>query len=580
MINDLFIKKFTTKDVFYNNGLINLKMQLEKNSFEDLDCNFTQNHLEIKCLSDKERNYYDEILEKFIRDNDIVFKTKNNRLYWDKDNECFMYSNRYDIRGKSSGNDVKYLYKYITPVDIGKSTEEIFDIYIEFADKHGIGNADIKADTKIFKKGTKFKIENKCNIPVFMSKNEAIDRYIKYLVKGDIFTYDSKIHQFEDGGDCFRDMLLNKDNLIDKWDALIYWFGVKIKRYYNVNYFIYPNSNDLLTLYDVKSRLNISDDPIRVIDKKGNVKTIPTNLRLSDQLYYDEIKKNDNFYISESINEFELKLFMYFTSYMVHLEEDNNTSEDMIDEEEKNIYKNLIKISFVSYTQDGDMKSSLDEYRKTYKMISFLKKLMKTEYSDYTMFKYLADLITSISMSKNSNEKVNLNIKRFADNLLKFFDLRKTYYNVSFKILKNDRKSLGPGLYCFENMYLKEIGRGEHIMNLHEISKDMGNGIGIYAFNVGKDGKNILFKLRNIKNKKQMIAYFKDLEFTILKNEALVKFSKQINDSLEKVFEAINSEKEKSEDWEIIRDYIAIYAINKYRSINSAKKLQGLKGGK
>lgn len=579
LIDDLFVKKFSAKDVFYNNGLVNLKMQLEKYAFEDFECNLTPNYLKIKCSQTDEKNYYNKILKNFIDDNDIVFKTKNDRLYWDKDNKRFIRDKKYDVKGKSSGNDVKYLYKYITPKDIGKTTEEIFDIYIEFANKNRISEADIKTDTEIFKKRSKFASNKQCKIPIFMSREEAIESYINYIVKGELLECDSKIHQFEDGGECFRDMLSNKDNLIEKWDALVYWLGVKIKRYYNSNYFIYPNSSDLLVLYDVKSRLNIRDDPTTIKDKRGYEKVIPTNVEQEEKLYNAGID-NENFYISESADEFELKLFMYIVLDMVYIEEDNSFNENDIDEEEENIYQNLIKISFVSYTKDGDMKSSLDEYCKTYKMVLFLKKLTQTEYLESTMFKYFAELITSIALSKSSSEKVNLNIKRFVQGILKFSDLRKVYYEVSFKILKNDKKSLGSGLYFFESMYLEEIRRGEHVMNLHEISKDMGNGIGIYAYNLGKDGKNLLFKLRNIKNEKQMVSYFKEVEFTILKNESLVKFSKQINDNLEKIFEAINEKKENSDDWEIIRDYIAIYAIDKYRSIVSAKKLQEVKGGK
>ena len=54
-------------------------------------------------------------------------------------------------------------------------------------------------------------------------------------------------------------------------------------------------------------------------------------------------------------------------------------------------------------------------------------------------------------------------------------------------------------------------------MNLHEISKIIGEGIGFFCAMI--DDKDILFKLRNVKNKKQLVGFFKDFKFLQLKNE-------------------------------------------------------------
>ena len=551
--------------------------------FKDLNCKLDRDGFTIKVPENQDKKYFDNIFKKFIDENEIVFKTKNDRLYWNKGDKRFMYENKYDIKGKTSPNDVKYLYKYITPSEIGISTEEFWDEYIKFAEKMGFSKSTVKSHTEFFKSGNSFKKENKCTIPVFMTQSETVQSYIDYCVKGERLKFDSKIHQFEDGGYCFKDMLLKKNKTIDKWDALVYWFGVKIKRYYNFNYFIYYNSTDLLGLQDLKTKIPIEDGKIRILDKKDNVKEIPTNVDFIKQLSFDNIR-NKNFYISSSIAEFQLKFLMYITSHIYHLDDEyKNLDEDELTKRKEDIFNNLKKASFVSYTQDGDMKSSLDEYCRAYKMIRFLNSLMNKEYLDTTLFKYLSDLITLINLSKNAQEKINLNTERFSRNILKFADLRKVYYDVSFKTFINNKKGLGSALYCFESIYLKEIGRGEWFMKLHEISKKIGDGIGIYASSlnsVSKEGKNLLFRLRNIKNKNQMISYFKDLEFVILRNEEVSKFAKQVNDNLEGLFNLLESNEGKNGDWEVIRDYIAIYAINKYKSINSAKELQKSKGGK
>lgn len=570
MSDKFVIKEFTKKDVFYNNGLVNLKLYLEDYTLEGLSCELSGEKVILKIPKGMEDKYYYDIFKGFLINNNIVFHTDNDRLYWDVDNNCFIYDKKYDIKG-AQVNDKKYIYKNITAKEIGVCTEELFNIYVEFAKKNGLKNKDIENDkNKIFKKNSKYKDDKKCEIPILMTKSEAIENYINYCVKGDYFKFDSKIHQFEDGGDCFRDMLDNKDNLIDKWDALIYWYGVKIKRYYNSSYFIYLNSIDLITLYEMKKHLNIKDDAIKVKDEgKGKVKNIPTNISLTEQLKFDGIE-NKNFYISNSAEEFQIKFFMYIASFIYHIE---NKSKERVRKRMEKIHKNLHKVSFVIYTEYGNLKSQLEEYTKSYKIIMFFNRLIETNYTDSTLFKYFSNLITSIIMSKGENEKVNLNIKKFCDNLLKFTDLRKLYYTVSFRILKNNKRTLGSGLYQFENLYLNEIKRGDYVMSLHSKSKLIGMEIGLFAAVL--DDKDLLFKLRNIKNNKQMVTYFKDLKFTVLKKQSEAKFTKEFNNTMEEIL--VNME-EKTDSWEIIRDYIAIYAIDKYKAVTYAKKLE--KGGK
>ncbi len=104
-------------------------------------------------------------------------------------------------------------------------------------------------------------------------------------------------------------------------------------------------------------------------------------------------------------------------------------------------------------------------------------------------------------------------------------------------------------------------------MSIHEKSKKLGDGIGHFCAELGD--KDLLFKLRSVKNYKQMISYFKDLKFATLKNEKEAKFSKEFNESLDAVLDDIES------TWEIVRDYIAIYAIDKYKAVSYAKSHKG-----
>ncbi|WP_252226530.1 hypothetical protein [Clostridium sp. ZBS2] len=566
MKEDILVKEFYKKDVFYNNGLVNLKLYLDEVNIEEIKYELTNSKLALKIPKNQIDNYYNEIFKGFLTNNEIVFQTQNKRLYWDKYNGNFIYSEKYDIKGKSTGNDVKNLYEYITPKELEKTTEELFNIYMKFAEKYPLNESNIKEDSKLFRKGTDFKVNSKCRIPLIMTRDEAFERYMDYLIKGDKLKVDSKIHQFEDGGKCFRDMLINKDNYIDKWDALIYWCGVKVKRFYNSSYFIYVNSFDLLSLLEIKRDLfkNITDNPLKVKDKKGgNFKTIPTNVDVYEKLSNDGIQ-NQNFYISNSIVEFELKFFMYIESYVFNIATEYELLNiDKIQKQQKKLYNSISKMNLVTYTEDGDMKSTFEEYTKSYKVIMFLKKLIETKTkNDSTLFKYFSYLITAITMSKAPKEKVNLYIKRFCENILKFINLRDVYYEVSFKILRNNTIGLGNTLYEFENLYLQEIGRGGEIMSLHSKAKEIGEKIGVFCGTI--EDKDLLFKLRNIKNHKQLISYFRDFKFAVLKKQDVARFKNEFNQIMDEIFVELER---KPENWEIVRDYIAIYSIDKYKSV-------------
>lgn len=390
--------------------------------------------------------------------------------------------------------------------------------------------------------------------------DDGVEKFTNYFVKDNILKLDSKIHTFEDGQSSFQDMVKQPRNYkLDKWEALIYWFGGRVQRFYNYSYFIYPNSSDLKALATFKEFLNISDENIQIRDKKDELKTIGTNIDFYKRLSNDGIQ-NQNFYISKSEEEFEVKFFMYLFSIIYHIEEQHEKASKRRKATREEIYNVLELITFVVYTDDGTFKTSFNEYTKAYQLIQFFEIL-----KDESLFDYLANVLVTFSMSQSGKE-VNLNLQRWCQKLLNFSNLRKEYYLVSFNILKNGFKSFGKKLFEFEKLYLKNI-LGEENMNIHEQSKKLGDGIGHYCAELGD--KDLLFKLRTIKNYKQLIGYFKDLKFSILKNEGKAKFSKEFNDSLSEVLEDVEP------NWELVRDYVAIYAIDKYRAVAYAKSNQG-----
>jgi len=580
------VKKYQSKDMIFNNGIVNLYRFLEDKDL-DIEIEFNSSSLVFKMDSKKSDEIYLEILQGFFKQYKIVHQTKNDRWYFDEKRQNFILDKRFDIVGKSSGNDIlSGVYYYKTVEEAEK--EDIQKKYLRFCKKN-LQQPDLKPKVKVadiekelnLEKGLDKNIKlikvldyldnhkELLNVPngnnqvvLAITLDEGVEKFTNYFVKDKTLKLDSKIHTFEDGQGSFQDMVKQSKNYkIDKWDALIYWFGGRVQRFYNYKYFIYPNSSDLKALEKFKEFLNIDDENVKIRDKKGDLKTIGTNIDFYKRLSSDGIHYQ-NFYISNSESEFEVKFFMYLFSIIYHIEEQYEKANRRRKATKKEIYDALQHITFVVYTDDGTFKTSFSEYTKAYKLIRFFEVLKENE-----LFDYVANVLATFSMSQGGKE-VNLNLQRWCQKLLSFSSLRKEYYLTSFNILKNDSKSFGKKLFEFEKLYLEKL-LGENDMDIHEQSKKLGDGIGHYCAELGD--KDLLFKLRNVKNYKQLIGYFKDLKFSILKNEGKAKFSKEFNESLSEMLKDIEP------NWEIIRDYIAIYAIDKYRAVAFAKSNKGEK---
>jgi len=541
-------KQFSIKDIFFNNGIVNLYHFLQEKEF-NIEIELTQNRLILKLNSEKENELYNQILNSFLQDNKIVYQTNNDRWYFDEARIDFVLDKKFDTKGGQK-NDLRngvYLYKKIS--ELGLKREEVERLYLQFCK-----NLNIKPERE---PNGNLKVPNKKDeVIVLITLSHAIERFSKYFVDADILSIDSKIHSFEDGQNYFHDMLKQaKTYKIDKWNALIYWFGGRTKRFYNFSYFIYPNSSNLEALSKFKDFLNINDERRSYRDDNDVLISTSSNIDFFEVLCKDEIF-NKYFYISSHSEEFEIKFFMYLFSVMYHIEERYEKSNERRRERLKELFNTLRYLSFVVYTDDGTFKTSLDEYTKSYWLIQFFQLLKETD-----LFKYLGDIFQIFSLSQKKNE-VNLNLKNWCRKLLNFQDLRKEYYLTSFNALKNNSRGFGKLLFNFEQNYLNYIG-GKN-MSIHKNSKIIGDSIGHFCAEV--EDKDLLFKLRNIKNYKQMVSYFKDLKFSSLKNQEKARFSNEFNDSLENIFESVE------QNWEIARDYIAIYAIDKYKAVNFAKK--------
>jgi hypothetical protein len=554
-------KVFKTKDFFYNNGLVNIK-QILKDEIDDLEIKIYEDRLELIFDEEKEDEIFKKMFAYLVKELNIVYRTDNNRIYYYKEQEKFIYDKKFDVKDKASGNDVKYSYSYVTPKELNKTTEQLYNECSKFCDDNGI---NVKECDDLFKKSNKFKEDNKCNIPIYITLEEFTNNYTEYYFKEEILKFDSKVHTFKGGDKYFNDMLKDKE-YIDKWDMLIYFYGVKARKFYNMKdkdntFIIYPNSSNLKALTRLKKDLNISEQNAKT-EKDGEIIEFQTNMNMFEMFKGDGVE-NQYIHLSTNEEEFRLKSLLYIFSYLNSLE--IKDYEEDIDTKRKKLFESIKEISFITYI-DAKLKPSLVEYTQAYKLFSLFKELKKYD-EDGNLYKYIFKILTAFSQNDNKEkDKGKTTTKRFCDKLLSFKDLRKEYYNLSFNLLKYKIGSLGKKLYSFESEYLKFLKRGDRIMNLHEKGKLMGEGIGKICADL--DSKDLIYRIRNIKNHNQFVSYLSGLSFEILKKSEKVYVKSEFKSTLCEVLEYLSNN---SDDWEVIRDYMAIYAVNKYQSVNYAK---------
>lgn len=564
--NKRVTKIFTCKDFFYNNGIVNLYQFLQNKDF-DITVSLNQNELTLEFDAQKEDEVYSKILNSFLKDHEIVYQTNNPRWYFDETKMDFIVDKKFDTKGGQK-NDLRngvYLYKKIS--ELGLSREEVERLYLDFCERW-----KLKPEKEL--NGT-LKVPNKNNeVIIAITLEQAIERFSKYFVSSDELFIDSKIHSFEDGQDYFHDMLKQPQTYkIDKWNALMYWFGGRVQRFYNYSYFIYPNSSNLEALNTFKKFLQIDDNRQEYRNDDGKVVTTSSNIDFFNVLRKDDIV-NKYFYISKSAEEFEVKFFMYLFSVIYHIESEYESLQDedlaaLFDEDtlenSKMLFELLQYMSFVIYTDDGTFKTSLSEYTKAYRLIQFFMKL-----KEESLFKYLGHVFQVFSLSQSKDE-VNLNLQHWCQKILAFSNVRKEYFVTSFSILKNNSQGFGKELFEFEQCYLKNVLKEENVEILEEARK-VGEQIGDFTakkFDYGdkKGDKDLLFKLRNIKNDKQLLSFFKDTEFAFLK-----EFNSNTKENYYLDMSQILSDRNIMKNhWEEIRDYVAIFAIDKYKRVIYSK---------
>ncbi|ADP77924.1 hypothetical protein Mfer_1138 [Methanothermus fervidus DSM 2088] len=146
-----------------------------------------------------------------------------------------------------------------------------------------------------------------------------------------------------------------------------------------------------------------------------------------------------------------------------------------------------------------------------------------------------------------------------------------SFYNLS----QNNPSSINSFLlYKFLTKYLEVIGMSD-IKELHNVCRLVGNRIGYFAAQYDK--KDVLYSIREIGNFERLSEFFKNLEYEILKEDAGAVWNSRVEGTDKRysdlIQEILMDTKENSIN--LIRNYLAIYAIQKYLSTKYAKKKGG-----
>jgi hypothetical protein len=531
-------------------------------------------------ISPAEERRLEEYLAQFIEENRIVYTTHNFRYYFDEEEKRFVLRPKYNVEGGGSNDLRNGIYPRKKVSQLGFTPEEMRELFEKFRQEVGGKISEQVPD----KRG---------EVVVWISPPEAYRRFALYLLgklkqkrerkrkkggekgkKGERLKLDSKIHPFEDGQPTFHDLLkLPKNYNISPWEAFFYWFGGRSQRWFlrgsnGVTYYIYPNSSNLYYLSLFKSYIvipNRLDAPRREGER---AKEAPTNIDFYHQLQQDSFS-NPYFYISRSGEEALLKLlfflFSYFFNYRAVAEKEKLylAPEDPFGK----ALEILPHLSFVFYGDDGTFRVGVGEFKEGVRLFLFLKKLREIQKEGgKNLFARLAQIVAQLGEIDGEGYLAH----RFATQFLKFEEVRQVYREASYRLLQREGRERGRGryfrfrsLFQLEQLYLEERKEVKK-MELHKTAKILGEGVGRVCGIL--DDKDLLFKLRNVKNFKQLVGFFKDFKYLLLKEGEKVGVSGEFNRELEVVL----AEGEKN--WEILRDNIAIYAIDKYRQVKFARE--------
>lgn len=556
MVEKLLI--FQKRDFLYDNGLVNMFLTLKQDPrFDNISERMVKyknteillNNLEMKISGKSKEIEEIYFILRSIYYSNVFEETDNNKPYYDPEKNKVVIRPVLNVKPFLQRSERT---KDLLPT-ISVSEKKFEELKKEEEEAKKIFEGKISGKLQYGSRGTKVFTYLRPNMLGDNISGKVQDfikgescafcnsKYTKYLTtdgkkKSFSITSTNLIFDFGTGDKkpCFRDYRSKNDISICFFCDLIYRYGLTKNYFVNNNVFIVSGPS-LNYSHNLKITLRINDEPLPVESRlktnfleKGSFAATDISSRLLVLLFkiYNKIISRDEL---AQINVF------YFIV----------TSRGIDD------LRNYNRMSYISklFNKTNDIKSG-DPSRP------FLNQLI-----NYAYYKNITKFET-----KNRPREI------LTGEILNGMPIDSTIMDLSYYNMALDNPSiLNPILlYEFLKEYLEVIGMVE-LKKLHEISMIVGNRIGYFA--ATSNNKTLLYQLREIGNLEGLTEFFKDLEYEILKEDAGAIWNKKLDDQ-ERYSDYINkilNDVQSNRDTLLARNYLGIYAVQKYLSTKYAK---------
>lgn len=600
------VLKFQKHDFLFDNGLVNLCLlynDFSRRNVSSLE-NASLQLLDTQLIIKGDKETLDKLFVQLYKDfaSKIIYRTKNYRYYWDAKNHKLIRDKKFDVRGRSSGNDIKRLTEYKTLKELGITKEHLLnEIHKLFPlPPNGSSKKDLEEQNsntkKLLKDNFAIKKLNRINgntkLNVYQTDRELYCKELRLTRKnepeipkkqcficnsdGAYLKFDSSVYMFNDAEVYFSDKLIKDNPKIGKWAYFIYRLGARIGRYYSetaIGNYYYLHSYSLRNLYDIKDNINIRDERVKIKDYKTKEEMEGTS-----NFYFIEDKdapfRDFNFYTYGKKDKLLKLLLGIYLEYTFQ-------KERVLDDYAFDIFKGGSIVSFSEKT----IKNSLGVYSDLDRLFRFFHTLQNIHISTkkiekQSLLSFLAQkkgeqgvrsLLTLCAKGAtiNKDDKEKILFQSLASAILDFKKLHKYYFQVQFNLLilkmKNKSQAVLPdSLKEFEDVYVKFVeGDDSPDRLINKLCYLVGREIGRFLGH--NENKDLIFNLRAVNNKEQLISFLRDFRFRYLKEQddngmKNFNFHRDFNQGFDSLLNIIANDKSIL----MIRDYLALYVISGY----------------
>lgn len=565
------ILNFEKRDFLYDNGLVNIFLTLQQDpKFERVDGNTLKyknselklNHLKLQFSGDFEEIKEIYFILRSIYYSKVFEETANNKPYYDQENDKVIIGKVLNVK--------PFLQRSERTKDLLPTISLPYQKLEELKEEEELAKEDFSGKiTGSLLYGSrpvkdKFLPPDKLGkVNVYLTPEklgENIARRIEEFISGEKCTFcsldltkyensDGKKKSFAiastnlifdfgtgDSKPSFRDLRTKNDISICFICDLIYRYGLMRNYFVNNNVFII-SAPSLQLLLNLKNILMISENYSEEANNKTNF-----------------LEKND-FVTSGMYSRLLLLLYKIKTKAL-------NRDE-------------LSLLSMFYFIVTGRGVDDLKAYNKISYIVNLFERTRNVKSYDK---QFLHSLINYAYYKDISTyETKNMPREELSRKIIEGMPIDSNITDLSYYNLSLDSPSgLNPNLlYEFLKEYLEAIGMTD-LKELHEICMLVGDRIGYFAGNL--NNKNLLYPLREIGNIEGLTGFFKDLEYEIMKEDAGAIWNSK-PEGKDKTYSELIREillnAQNNQKIILIRNYLAIYAVQKYLSTKFAKSKGG-----